>query len=271
MMSERQRQFREHYRNGISVWYNGLVHVAVMYAVGIAGIVFCARHLQGPTWEWLVLPVVFIAGNFVEWSLHRYAMHRKIDVFAIRAIYDRHTRQHHQYFTDVEPTISTLREFRIVFFPWRVLTVFAISGALFGSIAALLINPNAGYILFITMVGQYLAYETFHFCCHVPENRLVRHMPLINTIRRHHTAHHNQGIMMRYNMNLTFPIADWALGSSDVKRGLLGTLCNGYSDQYIRAELKPVIARFRGEQAPVTLDGPILSADDERALQLAQA
>jgi hypothetical protein len=271
MMTERQRRFREQYRAAISPWYNGLVHIAVMYAVGIAGIVFCVLRLHHPTREWLVLPVVFIAGNFIEWGMHRYVMHRKVDVFAVRAIYDRHTRQHHQYFTDNEATISSIREFRIVFFPWRVLAVFAVSGALFGTVAAFLINANAGYILFITMVGQYLLYETFHFCCHVPENRFVRMMPLINTIRRHHTAHHNQGIMMKYNMNLTFPIADWFMHSSDVKRGLLGTLFNGYSDQYVREELKPVIARFRTEQALVTLDGPELSADEELLLQLASA
>ena len=36
-----------------------------------------------------------------------------------------------------------------------------------------MINLNAGYIVFLTMVGQYLLYETFHFCCHVPENAFV--------------------------------------------------------------------------------------------------
>ena len=266
MMTERQRSFREQYKADISPFYNGLVHIAVMYGVGIGAIWWSLGRLSNATWEWLVLIPVFIAGNFVEWLMHRYVMHRKIDVFALRAIYDRHTRQHHQYFTDNDATIDTVREFRIVFFPWRVLTVFALSGLLFGYVLSLLLNANAGYILFITMVGQYLVYETFHFCCHVHENRFVRNMPFINTIRRHHTAHHNQGIMMKYNMNLTFPIADWFLGSSDIKRGLLGTLFNGYNDRHVREELKPVIARFRNESAPVTLDGPVLTADEERLL-----
>ena len=266
MMTERQRSFREQYKADISPFYNGLVHIAVMYGVGVGAIWWSLGRLSNVTWEWLVLIPVFIAGNFVEWLMHRYVMHRKIDVFALRAIYDRHTRQHHQYFTDNDATIDTVREFRIVFFPWRVLTVFALSGLLFGYVLSLLLNANAGYILFITMVGQYLVYETFHFCCHVHENRFVRNMPFINTIRRHHTAHHNQGIMMKYNMNLTFPIADWFLGSSDIKRGLLGTLFNGYNDRHVREELKPVIARFRNESAPVTLDGPVLTADEERLL-----
>ena len=269
MMTERQRQFRAQYIAAVSPFYNGFVHILVMYGVGIGAIWWSVGRLHNAAWEWLAVIPVFIAGNFVEWLMHRYVMHRLVDVFALRAIYDRHTRQHHQYFTDNDHTIDTVREFRIVFFPWRVLAVFALSGILFGSLAALVFNANVGYILFITMVGQYLTYETFHFCCHVKENWFVRSMPFINTIRRHHAAHHNQGIMMKYNMNLTFPIADWFLDSSDVKRGLLGTLFNGYDDRHVRADLKPIMARFRNESAPVTLDGPILTPEEER--QLARA
>jgi hypothetical protein len=92
-------------------------------------------------------------------------------------------------------------------------------------------------------------------------------MPFINTIRRHHTAHHNQGIMMKYNMNLTFPIADWILGSSDLRRGLIGTLFNGYSDKYVKEELRPIIAKFRTDHSRVTLDGPVLTDAERKAMK----
>ena len=121
MMTERQRKFREQYIAQVSPWYNGLLHITVTYGVGIAAIAWCVGRMQGATWEWLVLIPVAIGGNFVEWGMHKYVMHRLIDVFAIRAIYDRHTRQHHQYFTDNDVTIHTVKEFRIVFFPWRLL------------------------------------------------------------------------------------------------------------------------------------------------------
>jgi hypothetical protein len=91
-------------------------------------------------------------------------------------------------------------------------------------------------------------------------------MPFINTIRRHHTAHHNMGIMMKYNMNLTFPIADWYMGSSDLRRGLLGHLFNGYSEKHIKSELKPIIAKFKDDHSQVTLDGPILTAEEREAM-----
>ena len=269
MMTERQRKFREQYVAGISPWYQGLLHVGVMYAAGIGGVWWCLNQLQAARWEWLLVIPVALAGNFIEWGMHKFVMHRLRDVFAVRSIYDRHTRQHHQYFTDNDHTISTIKEFRIVFFPWRVLTVLAVFGGLLSLAAAAIFNANAGYITFITMISHYMVYETFHFCCHVPENAFVRSAPFINTIRRHHAAHHNLGIMMHVNMNLTFPVADWIMGTSDLKRGLIGHLFNGYDETHIKEELKPVIARFRTAQTQderCTLDGPVLTVDEARTL-----
>jgi hypothetical protein len=221
--------------------------------------------MQGATWEWLLIVPVAIAGNFGEWALHKYVMHRLRDIYAVRAIYDRHTRNHHQYFTDNDATIHTVKEFRIVFFPWRVLAVLAVGGGAIAYVVGQLVNPNAGYVVFITMIGHYMVYETLHFFCHVPDNAFVRNMPFVNTIRRHHIAHHNLGIMMHVNMNLTFPIADWALGTSDLRRGLFGHLFNGMDERYVKEELKPVIARFRTSEtqdARCTLDGPRLEQDE---------
>jgi hypothetical protein len=268
-MTERQRKFRAQYVAGISPWYNGLVHIGVMYTAGIAAIAWCVSRMHEARWEWLLVIPVALAGNFIEWGMHKYVMHRLRDVFALRAIYDRHTRQHHQYFTDNDPTIHTIKEFRIVFFPWRVLIVLAVAGSVISLAMAQVFNANAGYVTFITMIGHYMVYETFHFCCHVPENAFVRNAPLINTIRRHHAAHHNMGIMMHVNMNLTLPIADWFMKTSDLNRGLVGHLFNGYDERYVKEELKPVIARFRTAQTQderCTLDGPVLTADESGSL-----
>lgn len=269
VMTERQKKFRASYVEGISPFYNGLFHISVMYLVGGLAIYYCLTQLSNPTWEWLTIIPVAIAGNFVEWSLHKYVMHRLVDVFALRAIYDRHTRQHHQYFTDNDYTISSVKEHRIVFFPWRVLAVLGVVGSILGYVASNIINANAGYILYMTVVGHYLIYETFHYCCHVQENWFVRNMPFVNTIRRHHAAHHNLGIMMHKNMNLTFPLADWLMGTSDVKRGLLGTLFNGFNEDRIDPELVPIIQKFREENVQrdkVTLEGPILTAEENEIL-----
>ncbi|BEI33026.1 hypothetical protein PHIN5_03940 [Polynucleobacter sp. HIN5] len=270
VMTERQKRFRESYVNQISPFYNGLIHIGVMYVAGLIAIYYCASQLSNPTWAWLTIIPVAIAGNFVEWAMHKYVMHRLIDVFALRAIYDRHTRQHHQYFTDTDYTIDTVKEHRIVFFPWRVLIVLGVAGTVLGYIASKIFNPNVGYILYMTMVGHYLIYETFHYCCHVKENWFVRNMPFINTIRRHHAAHHNLGIMMHKNMNLTFPLADWIMGTSDLKRGLVGTLLNGFNEEHVDPKLRPIVEKFRNggvQEEKVTLEGPILDQQEQKALQ----
>jgi hypothetical protein len=44
--------------------------------------------------------------------------------------------------------------------------------------------------------------------------------------------------MMEKNMNLTFPIADWLFGTSDLNRGLLGHLFNGYNQHHLKADLR---------------------------------
>ena len=269
-MTPRQEKFRLEYKNQISPLYNGLVHIGFIYIVGILLIFYCYQHLDNPTLAWLTIIPVAILGNLIEWAMHKYVMHRLIDVFALRSIYDRHTRQHHQYFTDTDYTIDSTREFRIVFFPWRVLTVLVVTGTLFGYIASQLINANTGYILFMTMIAHYLIYETFHYCCHVQENWFVRNMPFINTIRRHHASHHNLGIMMHKNMNLSFPIFDWVMGTSDVKRSLLGTLFNGYDETHIDPKLKPIIEKFKSakvQDEKVSLDGPILTSEESVALE----
>ncbi len=246
-MGQRQREYREAYKSQISPLYNGVVHIGVIYVVGIAVITWCVSRLQHATWEWLLVVPVFVLSNLFEWWIHKNVMHRLVVVWALRAIYDRHTRQHHQYFTDNEMTVDTTREWRIIFFPWRALFTFMALGTPFALLLAWAVNANAGYILIVTIVGQYLIYETFHYCCHVHDNAFVRYTPFINTIRRHHTMHHNKAIMMDVNMNLTFPIADWMMGTSDLDRGLVGHLFNGYSMKRVKPALRAKAEKYLNE------------------------
>ena len=99
-------------------------------------------------------------------------------------------------------------------------------------------TANAVFILWLATPFYYLSYESFHLCCHFRENWFVRHCPLVNTIRRHHAAHHSQQIMMERNMNLTYPIADWYMGTSDLNRGIIGHLFNGYDQSHIKHEFQ---------------------------------
>ena len=46
--------------------------------------------------------------------------------------------------------------------------------------------------------------------------------------------------MMERNFNLTYPIADWFFGTSDLACGLLRHVFNGYDTRFVRRDLKRV-------------------------------
>lgn len=247
-MSERQRQYRAGYRARVAGWYNGFLHIGLIYVIGFTAMyIYLANLSQVAPLEWLTVPATFLLCNFFEWWLHRYVMHRPSSIAVFRAIYNRHTLMHHQFFTDTEMRFADHLDYRVTFFPPYALATFTLMSIPGAILLGLLLSPNTGWLFIATTTSVYLIYEFMHFCCHVEDNALVRHLPFINTIRRHHAAHHDQSLMMERNMNLTFPIMDWLFATSDLKRGLLGHIFNGYST----AHLRPNLRRARvGERRP---------------------
>jgi Fatty acid hydroxylase len=238
-MTERQRKYRETYRVRVAGWYNGWLHIALIYIIGFTALyVYLANLHDVRAWEYLTVPVVFLFANFFEWAIHRYVMHRPSNFALFRAIYSRHTLMHHQFFTEQEMRFADHHDWRVTFFPPYALVVFTFMSIPPAIIAGLVISPNVGWLLISTTTSMYLIYEFMHFCCHVEENWFVRTMPFVNTIRRHHTAHHNQSIMMERNMNLTFPIMDCLMGTSDLNRGVLGHVFNGYDTRYVKTDMR---------------------------------
>ena len=154
-------------------------------------------------------------------------------------IYKRHTLAHHQFFTDHEPTIDNTRDFRITFFPPYALSAFICMSAAAGLVLGLVWSANAG-----VAAGLHDDWR----CTSITSSSTGAAMSrttassatsrFMNTIRRHHIAHHNQSIMMGTNMNLTYPIADWLFGTTDLDRGLLGHIFNGYDTRYPKRDLK---------------------------------
>jgi Fatty acid hydroxylase superfamily len=242
IMSRRQAEFRAEFRTRIAPAYAGWLHVALIYALGAAAIWYAARQLDQPSWfEFLVIPAAICISNAFEWWIHKYVMHRPVK--GLMGIYNRHTLAHHQFFTNVEPTIDNTRDFRIVFFPPYALVAFMLLSLPPAAVLAAIGLPNAGWLLLITNVALYLNYELFHYCCHIKSDGLVRNIPLVNSIRRHHIAHHDPALMMERNFNLTYPIADWFFGTSDLRCGLLKHVFNGYDTRTVRLDLK------RGDRA----------------------
>ena len=165
-------------------------------------------------------------------------MHKPQKKIGLRAIYQRHTHNHHNFFTDNEMRFRDSDDWRVTVFPPYALIVFVLMSSIGLVVLSFIFNSNVGWFFIFTTTSIYLLYEFMHFCCHVKENWFVRNCPLINTIRRHHTAHHNNQLMREINLNLTFPIADYFFGTSDLDRGFLGHLLNGYSTKYQKTNLR---------------------------------
>ena len=239
MISQRQIAFRQEYRSRIMGRYDGYIHLFSIYAMGAAVFYIYIHHIHNVTaWEWLTVPLTFLFTNVFEWAVHKNFMHRPVNIKALRVIYERHTLNHHQFFTDDEMRFRDHTDWRVTLFAPGMLVVFVLMSMPVAAVLGSVFSPNVGWLFMCVTTGMYLMYEFMHFCCNVEENWFVRNCPFVNTLRRHHTAHHNTRLMMEVNMNVTFPIADWLFGTSDLDRGLLGHLFNGYDTRFLKKKLR---------------------------------
>ena len=127
MITQRQIDFRNEYRSRIVGWYNGYFHVVLIYAMGAAVFYIYVSHIHNVTWlEWLTVPLTFIFTNIFEWTVHKYVMHRPVNIKGLRAIYERHTLNHHQFFSDEEMRFRDDKDWRVTVFPPYALVVFTL-------------------------------------------------------------------------------------------------------------------------------------------------
>src|SRR5258708_22086451 len=103
MIHPRQIAFRNEYRSRILGWYDGYCQIFTIYAMGAAAFYIYVEHIHDVTLlEWLPVPLTFFFTNVFEWAVHKFIMHRPVNIKGLRSIYERHTLNHHQFFTDEE-------------------------------------------------------------------------------------------------------------------------------------------------------------------------
>lgn len=255
MMKERQRRYRKEYRHRLAGWYHGWLHLAIIAISGFTALYIYAANLRNvQLWEWLALPLGFMAYQLTEYLLHAHVMHRPRKNVIFRALYVRHTLMHHQFFTREEMRFADHRDWRVTFFPPFTMIVLTLLSLVPSLVAGWILSPNFGWLLMAALTGSYMFYELVHFSCHVNDNWLIRNTPIINTARRHHTAHHDHPLMMEVNMGIGTPIFDWLFGTSDLKRGFWGHIFNGYSTRYLKQDLRKTV------RTPNSNDGVVKSA-----------
>lgn len=225
----RSNAFRDEYRKNTPGWYRGEMHLAftLLFTGGV--IWYCAANISNASWAewlWVVLPM-FLFGNWAEWAGHRYLLHSPRSF--IKPAYKRHVNTHHQFFSHKTLDYHGQQDWRALLFPPFAPVLFVLAALPPALVLGTLWTPNAGYIAMLTMAAYFLMYEGLHTLSHL-EHPLLDAMPLVNTVRRMHVLHHNPDFMHTRNFNLTFPICDAIFGTSDLNKGLLGTLFNGMSD-----------------------------------------
>ena len=126
-MAEPLAEYRERYRTErIRPGYRGWLHIGFTTCGALAAIVFIATKLQTPVgWEWAIPPGTFLFANFVEYRVHRGPMHRRSK--ALRLLFERHTLEHHRFYTHEAMEFESSRDFAATLFP-PVMLLFFLGG-----------------------------------------------------------------------------------------------------------------------------------------------
>lgn len=148
--------------------------------------------------------------SLVEWSLHRFVMHRPL--FGFSYPFEAHARKHHRIFR-ADHSYHLQREadkHTIHMARWNgpVLVVLT-------TLPAIIVGWFIGHLSLVAMVGivcaaYYGAYEYLHWCMHLPRKRIVERSGIFFRLNGHHLLHHRY---MNRNFNVVLPIADLLLGT----------------------------------------------------------
>jgi hypothetical protein len=239
-IQQRSNRFRTEYVGATPSWYRGEVHLGftLLFTGGV--IAWCLSRISHSHWtEWLVMLPIFLFGNWAEWAAHRYLLHRPSKYF--NAVYKRHCAVHHQFFTHVTLEYKGQKEWRALLFPPFAPVMFVLAAVPPALLIGALWSANAGYIAMVTMAGYFLMYEGLHTLSHVVDSPFLDRLPLVNTVRRMHVIHHHPELMATRNFNLTFPICDALFGTSDLDKGLLGTLFHGSGHERMRETERQIV------------------------------
>ena len=206
--------FRREYRaQHLGPHYSGVLHFAFTSVGSLAVIAAALSQVAGPTFlQLLTVPATFLFANAVEYFGHKGPMHHRRRALAI--LFERHTQQHHRYYTHEAMSYEGTRDFKMVLFPPVMLLFFL--GAVAAPVGALLFlvaSRNVALLYVATAMGYFLTYEWLHFCHHLPPDGPLGRVGFLRRLRANHQAHHDPARMNACNFNITFPICDRLFGT----------------------------------------------------------
>jgi len=202
--------FRQRFREeNISKNYSGKLHLVFITLWCSVGILACALNIhQATSKQLLIIPITFLYTNLFEYIGHRFPMHHRYNL--LKAVFKRHTLQHHHFFTDAHMNCDSFNDFKIILFPPVLLIFFSLFFV--APIFALVyhfFSLNAALLYVATTLAYYLNYEWLHLAYHLPETHFVYNIPGLRSLRRLHHNHHNMKEMDKHNFNISYPIFDF--------------------------------------------------------------
>jgi hypothetical protein len=203
----------DHLAAGYSPWRHMALTLTIatgLTAVGVA-LAWHARPL-----DWLLMPIFFVVANLLEWTVHRYPMHRPQ---ISRFMYHNHTQLHHVAFTDQNMPVKNARELGMVMMPWyTMLGLFVVASPVMVA-AGFLRGAGLSGVFLLGAVAYFLSYETLHALYHLPDETLRRaligRLGFFRAMKAHHTHHHVLRRMWAVNFNVTVPLMDWIFGTKE--------------------------------------------------------
>lgn len=153
-------------------------------------------------------------GNFVEYALHRWPMHRRYKRFV--GFFRNHTIVHHRYFT--KNAMDMERPSDLFYVLPSVWVILASSLTLVSTTAFLYVvfGPQIGLAGGASLGAFALMSEILHVAFHLPEKWMT--LPVLRSrwfqwVKRHHTIHHDPHVMRKWNFNIVIPLFDALLGT----------------------------------------------------------
>ncbi|MFQ5649561.1 MAG: sterol desaturase family protein [bacterium] len=215
MTSRKVEEFRTKFRaQHIPSHYSGRLHLSFLVLAPLLLVTLALTRLDHVrAWEWLTIPLTFLYANLVEYLAHKGPMHHKTRL--LRLIYQRHTVEHHQFFTETDTTCDNTSDYKAILFPPIMLLFFFGGFAVpMGLLLYALVSANVACLFVATSLVYYVNYDILHLCYHLSKDSWVGRLPFMATLRHHHTIHHNQKLMNNYNFNITYPIFDYVFGTA---------------------------------------------------------
>jgi len=149
------QDFRRKYRERhISPRYSGILHLAFTSLGSLAVVALAVQQVRDlHVVELVTAPLTFLFANYVEYRGHKGPMHRSTGGLAL--LFERHTEQHHRFFTDEAMSYEGRRDYKMVLFPPVMLLFFLgaiaapVGGALF-----LVASRNVAWLYVVTAVDR---------------------------------------------------------------------------------------------------------------------